>query len=232
MLDTMAIYEELHGAMDEAAARKIAGVIFMVFEELQKTVTKEEFRELTETVRGLSGSQKEMAQAQGRTEKRVEELAQAQGKTEKRVEELAQAQGKTEKRVEELAVRMEQGFNSLRDQIAALGGRWGIYNEGTFRNTIRTVLGKIHGVQVREGYYGDRQVDVIIRNGEHVLLEITSRMHPRDIEKIYRSADDYKAKEGIEPVLMVATSYISPRLMEKIMNLDRTIEIFSYEPED
>ena len=119
----------------------------------------------------------------------------------------------------------------MTNQIAALGSRWGIYNEGTFRGTIRGLLSKMEGVEVREGYYGDRQVDVIIRNGEHVMLEITSRMHPKDIHKIYTSADDYKKKEGVEPILMVATSYISPKLMEKIMGLERRIEIFSYEIE-
>ena len=141
------------------------------------------------------------------------------------VQDLAEAQGRTEKKIDDLG-------HSLTNQIAALGSRWGIYNEGTFRGTIRGLLSKMSGVEVREGYYGDRQVDVIIRNGEHVMLEITSRMHPKDINKIYSSADDYKTKEGIEPTLMVATSYISPRLMEKIMGLERKIEIFSYESEE
>ena len=72
---------------------------------------------------------------------------------------------------------------------------------------------------------------MIIRNGEHVMLEITSRMHPKDIAKLYASADDFEMKEGIASSLMVATSYISPRLMEKIMGLERKIEIFSYESE-
>ena len=174
----------------------------------------------------------ELAQAQDRTEQRVGELAQAQGRTEQRVGELAQAQGRTEQRVGELAEIQKQGFHSLTNQIAALGSRWGIYNEGTFRGTIRGLLSKMKGIEVQEGYYGDRQVDVIIRNGEHVMLEITSRMHAKDINKIYSSADDYKTKEGIEPSLMVATSYISPKLMEKVMGLERKIEIFSYESEE
>ena len=176
-------------------------------------------------VEELAEAQRDLAVAQGRTEKRVEELAVAQGRTEKKVEELAGAQGRTEKKIDDLG-------HSLTNQIAALGSRWGIYNEGTFRGTIRGLLSKMSGVEVREGYYGDRQVDVIIRNGEHVMLEITSRMHAKDINKIYSSADDYKMKEGIEPTLMVATSYISPKLMEKIMGLERTIEIFSYESEE
>ena len=80
------------------------------------------------------------------------------------VGELAEAQKRTEFRVEELARLQTEGFKSLQDQIAALGSRWGIYNEGTFRSRIRGILSRTKGVEVREGFYGDRQVDVIIRN--------------------------------------------------------------------
>jgi len=246
MLDTRAVYEDLQDVLSEAAARKLATLIGRVYADLYDTVTKAEFRELRGTVAELAEAQKrteikvgELAEAQKRTEARVgelaasqRELAEAQKRTEARVEELAEAQKRTEARVEELASSQEEGFRSLSDQIAALGGRWGIYSEGTFRSAIRALLAKVPGVEVREGYYGDRQVDVIVRDGEHVMLEITSRMHPKDIRKLYRSADDYREKEGVEPLLMVATSYVSPKLMQTLMGLERKIDIFSYEPDE
>ena len=196
--------------------REIVQIVDERIKDVQ--VTKEDFSEL----KGIVG---ELAEVQRETVAQVQELAEAQQRTEARVQELTEAQKRTE-------VRMEAGFESLSNQIAALGSRWGIYNEGTFRSTIRGVLSRTQGIEVREGMYGDRQVDVIIRNGEHVLLEITSRMHPVDIERLCRSADDYREREGVEPALMVATSYISPRLMQRIMGLERRIEIFSYEAEE
>ncbi|MCX7754312.1 MAG: hypothetical protein N2117_03575, partial [Anaerolineales bacterium] len=66
-------------------------------EELRRLVLTREILELPEIVR-------ELAQAQKRTEKRVEELAEAQKRTEQRVEELAEAQ----KRSEERLTRLEQ----------------------------------------------------------------------------------------------------------------------------
>jgi chromosome segregation ATPase len=64
----------------------------------------------------------ELAQAQGRTEVRMEELAQAQGRTEVRIEELAQAQGRTEVRMEELA--QAQGRTEARmEELAQAQGR-------------------------------------------------------------------------------------------------------------
>jgi hypothetical protein len=49
-----------------------------------------------------------LAEAQSRTEQRVEELAQAQSRTEQRVEELAQAQSRTEQRVDRLEVAVAE----------------------------------------------------------------------------------------------------------------------------
>lgn len=231
MLNTSAIYDELKDTMDAAAARQIAFVIGRVYNELQHTATKTELNGLTNALGALAAAQKRTEERLEELANTVETLASAQARTEERVEELAAAQARTEERVEELAIIMNTGFKSLQDQIAALGGRWGIYNEGTFRATIYGIFEKTPDVEVREGYYGGRQVDIIIRNGEHILLEITSRMHPKDIEKLYRSADDYAKREGVEPLLMVATSYVGPKLMKTIMGLERKIEIFSYETE-
>lgn len=186
--------------------------------------TEYKIKELAGEVGTLAEKVKDLAVAQTRTEQRLEELAAA-------VKELAAAQMRTDQHVDSLEKRMEAGFKSLSDQIAALGSRWGIYNEGTFRATIQGILAKMAGVTIKEGFYGDRQVDVVIRDGEHILLEITSRMHAKDIDNLYRSADDYYRREGVRPKMMVATSYISPKLMQKIMGLERPLEIFSYEAE-
>ncbi len=189
------------------------------FSELKDTVqrlatfqemTEHRLTDLTDEVERLAEGQDKLAAAQQRTEEKVEQLAAAQQRTEQEIQRL----GKT-----------------LSDQISALGSRWGIYNEGMFRSTMSGVLSALDGVTVKEGYYGGRQVDIVIRNGEHILLEITSRMHAKDIDKLYQSADDYEAREGVRPKLMVATSYVSPKLMQTIMGLPRPIEIFSYEAE-
>jgi len=68
----------------------------------------------------------ELAEAQRRTEQRVEELAEAQRRTEQRVEELAEAQRRTEQRVEELAEaqrRTEQRVDELAARLEELTAR-------------------------------------------------------------------------------------------------------------
>ncbi|MCX7966815.1 MAG: hypothetical protein N2596_09345, partial [Syntrophorhabdaceae bacterium] len=79
----------------------------------QAHVTKEDFSELKAIVKDLGIKTAELAEAQKRTEERVEELAQAQKRTEERVEELAQAQKRTEKRVEELAQAQKRTEEAL-----------------------------------------------------------------------------------------------------------------------
>ena len=213
--------------------------------EAQKR-TEKQFQSLAEAlertdqkVSRLDEALERLAAAQERTEQRVQNLEEALERTDQRVQGLEEALERTDQRVRGLAEaldrtdqRMTDGFKTLTDQIAALGGRWGIYNEGTFRSTIRGLMRDVEGTVVEEGFYGGRQVDVIIRNGEHVMLEITSRMHSKDIAKLYGSADDYRDRTGVEPKLMVATSYVAPSLMRKLMKLERPIEIFSYDPEE
>jgi len=92
-------------------------IIKIIDERIREVhVTREDFRELKEIVRDLGIKTAELADAQKRTEQRVEELAEAQKRTEQRVEELAEAQKRTEQRVEELAEaqkRTEQRVEEL-----------------------------------------------------------------------------------------------------------------------
>lgn len=82
-------------------------------ESYDALVTKAELNELTGVVHDLSGVVKELAEAQKRTEIRVEELAEAQQRTEVRIEELADAQKRTEFAVGDLAKQVGGLANAL-----------------------------------------------------------------------------------------------------------------------
>jgi hypothetical protein len=129
-VNTFRIYEQFSTSLGDDAARALASVLGDMFEELRNTVTKDDFADLKAAVADLAEAQKrteqrveELAEAQKRTEQRldsltlkVEELAEAQKRTEQRVEELAEAQKRTEQRVEELAEaqkRTEQRVGEL-----------------------------------------------------------------------------------------------------------------------
>jgi len=211
------------------------------FVELKHTVERlaqaqEEFtvvqKQTEQRLDRLTQAQEELTVAQKQTEQRLDRLAQAQERTEQRVEQLATAQEKTERTVQKLTDAVYHLDQSMEKRFKELGSRWGPHNEAAFRGTIRRIFRDIGGVTVKKGSYGGREVDVVIQNSEHILLEVTARMHKKDIRKLYASADDYREKEGVEPTLMVATGYVSPTLMQKIVGLERPIEIFSYEEEE
>lgn len=87
-----------------------------------------ELAEIREGLATLVGVTTRLAQAQTRTEARVEELAQAQARTDERltrveiaVEKLAQAQAKTEVAIQKLSARMD----NLAAQIGGLANQFG-----------------------------------------------------------------------------------------------------------
>jgi Skp family chaperone for outer membrane proteins len=115
--------------MDSATADQLTGVFYWFYQEIQEKVPRTDFSDLKEIVRSLAEAQKrteqrleklaqrveELAEAQKRTEQRVEELAEAQRRTEQRVEELAEAQKRTEQRVEELAEAQRRTEQTLKE---------------------------------------------------------------------------------------------------------------------
>ena len=190
--------------------------LYETIREDQQTVPHEDFSQLKAAVSGLAESHASLAEA-------VQNLATAQGRTETRIEELAAAQAHTDK-------TMEQGFRKVFDSIAALGSRWGIMSEETFRNTVNGVLAET-GYTVERGYYGDREVDIIIKNGTCILLEITSSMKKTDIDKIILSAEDFEVKTGRPIEAMVAAIFIPPRVMRDLLDARRPIRLFTYDDE-
>jgi len=106
-------------------------VIAVVDERVEAIrVTRQDFDQLNRTLGELAQAQRDLAQAQARTEERVGELiqaqrdlAQAQARTEKRVEGLAQAQRdltQAQARTEEWVRRLEEGQIALQQGQAAM----------------------------------------------------------------------------------------------------------------
>jgi len=81
MINTLKIYNELKQTMDPVAAEKITDTVGLIYEELRYSVTKTEFNELRDVV-------SELAEAQLRTEQRLEQLAIGLSRLEKKVEDL------------------------------------------------------------------------------------------------------------------------------------------------
>ncbi len=166
MINTLKVYEELQETFEAPAAHKIAKVIGMIYEDLQNTATKTDFNELKEVVQDLAQAQKrteikveELAEAQKRTEIKVEELAEAQKRTEIKVEELAEAQKRTEVKIEQLAEaqkRTEQELHQLvlahketKQQLGGLATDFGYTLENSAYKSLPKLLKRDYGILLK-----------------------------------------------------------------------------------
>ena len=200
MINTYKIYEDLAQAMDDAAARKLTSVLGAIYEDLQNTVTKVEFRELRAT---------------------VQELAEAQKRTELRLEELAEAQKRTEESVRCLADRLDD-TNKLLGGLAATVGDT-LENEA-YRH-LPDLLRRDYGIEVEEPLYRNdltddkgRDVEVNIlgraRRGEEKLLIVgESKAQPskRDIDNFLTRRAARLDTRGRTPFPVIVAHMVSQR---------------------
>ncbi len=125
--------------------------------------------------------------------------------------------------------------------IGALGARWGLRAESSFREAIKGILEEDFPVKVerylaydQEGEVFGRpdqvELDLIIRDGKILIAEIKSSMSKSDVFVLKRKVEFYKKREGkeVDRVLI-----ISPMVDSKAMDLAREygFEVYSY-PED
>ena len=161
-------------------------------EELRRVVLTDEILELPRIVRELAEAQKrteqrveELAEAQKRTEQRVEELAEAQKRTEQRVEELAEAQKRTEQRVEELAEEQQK----LRVAVGGLQRILGASVEDEAAGVAEVVLRR-KGYRILQTGFSlppDGEIDVVLpledASGRRLwtMVEAKARLTARDV---------------------------------------------------
>jgi hypothetical protein len=163
----------------------------------------------------------ELAEAQRRTEERVGrlevvvgELAEAQKRTEHRMEELAEAQKETQRALQSLG-------RSLEVQLGALGARWGLQSEEAFRQGIRTIL-EDFGLRTERFLQRDEEgevfgspdqieLDVVVTNGEVLVVEIKSSVNKGDVHWFRRKVAFFERVTGrkVDRKLIV-TPYADP----------------------
>jgi len=126
--------------------------------------------------------------------------------------ELRDFRHETSQHFDSLEQEMRQGFENLHKAIDRLGSRWGIRNESVFRQTIATLLEESFGVKVETRVIEGEQFDVIIFNGQHILVEISASVGPRIQERLERKRCLYTEATGVAPARVVlATASIHSR---------------------
>lgn len=149
-----------------------------------------------------------------RFEKQTEEInkrfKEEREETNKRFEEINKRFEQVDKRFESL----EKAIAKLSINIRTVGARWGIEAEGTIRNTLKGLLLKRLDVKDvsrwkikdKEGKVGspntEIEIDLLIKNGEHILIEIKSSADEAHVDRFYKIGDFYQEENGIKPTLI------------------------------
>jgi len=187
--------------------------------ELQKAVA-EQGRAIAELQRAVAEQGRAIAELQ----QAVLELGQAVRELFERVERLEAAHERLAGEVQGLRA----DFTRLERRVDSGFARFGILSEDVLRRALQVAIetwlkaGRVQTIEV-----AGRQVDVVIRDAEHIILEVTARAHLQDIDKLKLTARAYEQQFGIAPRLAIACAYATPVVIQRLM--EEGIEVISAE---
>jgi len=144
---------------------------------------------------------------------------------------------KLERELVKLRRDMNRGFELVNRHISALGARWGLMAEETFRESLRGILGRELGLKVERwkafdekglvfGYPSEVEIDVAITDDKTILVEVSSHVKPSDVYMFKRKAELYAEKTGRKPGrLLMVTPFVDDKAIETSIKLG--VEIYT-----
>jgi len=203
-----------------------------------------------ELTRAIKAHEERLAKVEdrlSRVEAAIEELAKIVKSHEERLAGVEERLARLENAVMELTkavrshedrlARVEDAIKAFDRRLMALGARWGVESEEAFRNAMRGVVEGILGVAtVGKWVYFDKdgvvyghpsqvEVDVAIRDGTHILIEIKASASSGDALEFSRVGKLYETITGIKPRLILVTPFIDDRGLEAARKLG--IEVYT-----
>lgn len=121
---------------------------------------------------------------------------------------------------------MQNSIERLTSSVTALGYRYGLFTEEAFRESIKYLLGDLLKIyQIKRWTYYDSEgfvfgrpsvidVDVLIRDGEHILVEFKASIDRGDVAELYREGLLYERVNKVRPRLLIVGPAIGKRALE------------------
>ncbi len=102
---------------------------------------------------------------------------------------------------------LREDFRSMNRKLDALGARWGIMSESAFRETLRGLVERGFQAEVERwthydeegyvfGYPSVIEIDILVRNGRCMAIEITSHARASDVAALKRKVELYERVTG------------------------------------
>ncbi|WP_054841721.1 DUF3782 domain-containing protein [Vulcanisaeta distributa] len=158
----------------------------------------------------------------GELRKAVEALVKSHDELKKIVETLSE----DVRRHGEVIIVMQTSIEKLTSSVTALGYRYGLFAEKAFRESIKYLVSDLLKVyEVRRWTYYDNDgvvlghpsvidVDVLVRDNEHVLVEYKASIDRGDVAELYREGVLYERVNKVKPRLLIVGPVIRRRALE------------------
>ena len=224
--------EMLCEGFPEPQADLMARVFFSAHDEL---VTKAEFNELTAVTRELAEAQHMLANAQARTESRVEQLADAQARTESRLEQLANAQHM----LANAQARTEWAIKDLAKQVGGLSNALGGSLEDFACDLVPEMLEKYWQMEVQSAATEElligrryREIDVVVRGtvaGKPVtvLCEVKATVSRKEVDGFLAIIERYRSLHPHEDIRPLFFGYKADRRARERIVAEGTAMVFT-----
>jgi hypothetical protein len=131
-----------------------------------------------------------------------------------------------------LYVQVNRRLDSFERRLIALGARWGVESEETFREAMKGVLEEILGTAEVEkwrvydekgevlGFPAYVEADVLVRDNVHVLIEVKASVSEGDVVKFWRIGRLYERLVGVKPELVIVSPFVDEKSIETAKRLN------------
>jgi hypothetical protein len=170
--------------------------------------------------------------------------------TKKDLEELRETLLKHIEHIEKTMVTKEEARQfATREELAklnrkldALGARWGVFSEETFRRGVAELLESV-GYVVEKwrhfdvdgyvfGFPSEVELDILVRDGVRIAVEIKSSVERGDLTTLRKKIELYEKTVGKIDRVYILTYYIHDRQPEKVKESAKKLGIEIVEPEE
>ena len=198
------------------------------------------FTELLERFSRLEERQQRLEERQQRLEERQQRLEERQQRLEERQQQLEERMLRLEERfleVEKRLASLEEAVKGLQRTLATVAHRFGVLSESAFREAIKGIVEELFGASafrwttydkegIVYGYPSEVEVDVVVKDEKHLLVEVKNRADTSDVLELARIARLYEAEEGMKPELAIVAGFVFPRARKIAEKLG--VKIYTY----
>jgi len=223
--------EEFLKLLREDIEFRYAVMGFLGIREIIERIDKntEAIKNLQEQVRSLQEQVLENSKATRGLQEQIVKLQEQVVKLQEQTRNLQEQVLKHSKRLEEhsKAIRsLQEEIKRLGDKISALGARWDLIAEEVFRNALAKFVQDYFKIaKVKRWTYFDKdgkvfgyptliEIDIIVKDNIHRLIEVKSSVDPYDIWAFNRKCNFYKELNKVNVRKIIVTCYAEDRAKE------------------